>query len=73
VEELIYDLANLDGGFAFAARTIGGRAARLAMACRTTYGLQSIPGYLESGVPPEYGAGDHQTKRVDHRLILRRH
>lgn len=56
LDELVYDIANLDGGFRFAgdeARWSG----RLAMACRTVYGNQSIPGYLEMGIPPGYGAG----------------
>jgi superfamily II DNA/RNA helicase len=59
VEELIYDLANLDGGFRFCGED-NRWAGRLAMACRKTYGSQSIPGYLESGVPPKYGAGAEQ-------------
>jgi hypothetical protein len=27
------------------------------MACYQIYGIQSIPGYLENGVPPRYGSG----------------
>lgn len=56
LDELIYDLANLDAGFRFAGednRWGGG----LALACQKIYGLQSIPGYLENGVAPRYGAG----------------
>jgi hypothetical protein len=30
------------------------------MACQKLYGLQNIPGYLEGGVPPHYGAGAEQ-------------
>ena len=30
------------------------------MACHQAYGLQSISGYLENGVPPRYGAGAEQ-------------
>lgn len=59
VDELIYDLANLDAGFRFCGD--GNRwAGRLAQVCHARYGLQSIPGYLENGVPPKYGAGAEQ-------------
>jgi hypothetical protein len=27
------------------------------MVCQRAYGIQSIPGYLENGVPPRYGWG----------------
>jgi len=59
VGELIYDLANLDASFRFSAET-SRWSGRLALVCQTTYGLQTIPGYLESGVPPKYGAGAEQ-------------
>jgi hypothetical protein len=56
LDELVYDLANLDAGFRFCGD--GNRwGGRLAIACHNKYGLQSIPGYLENGVPPKYGAG----------------
>lgn len=56
LDELIYDLANLDAGFRFCAE--GNRwEGRLALACHDRYRLQSVPGYLENGVPPKYGAG----------------
>ncbi len=56
LEELVYDIANLDGGFRFCGdeNRWGGR---LAETCHRSYGLQSVPGYLENGVPPKYGAG----------------
>lgn len=56
LEELIYDLADLDGGFRFCGEENrwGGR---LALVCHEKFGLQSVPGYLENGVPPKYGAG----------------
>ncbi|MEW6157193.1 MAG: DEAD/DEAH box helicase, partial [Verrucomicrobiota bacterium] len=56
LDELIYDLANLDAGFRFCGEDNrwGGR---LAVACHQVYGMQSIPGYLENGLPPKYGAG----------------
>lgn len=54
--DLIYDLANLDAGFRFCGdeNRWGGR---LTMACHRAYGLQTIPGYLENGLPTKYGAG----------------
>lgn len=56
LDDLVFDLANLDGGFRFAGEENrwGGR---LADACHEAYGLLSVPGYLENGVPPEYGSG----------------
>jgi superfamily II DNA/RNA helicase len=56
LDDLVFDLANLDGGFRFAGEENrwGGR---LANACHGVYGLLTVPGYLENGVPPEYGSG----------------
>ncbi len=64
--ELIYDLANLDAGFRFCGdeNRWGGR---LAMVCQERYGLQSIPGYLENGVPPKYGSGAEQVVAAVHK------
>ncbi len=59
IEELVYDLANLRGGFRFHGdddRYEG----RLAWICRQTYGAHSVLGYLERGAPPEYGFGAHE-------------
>jgi hypothetical protein len=56
LDELIYDLANLDAGFRFCGDE-NRWAGRLAMVCHERFGLQSIPGYLENGVPPKYGSG----------------
>jgi superfamily II DNA/RNA helicase len=66
VEELVYDLANLDAGFRFCGdeNRWGGR---LAIVCHERYGLQSIPGYLENGVPPKYGAGAEQVVASVHK------
>ncbi|HEX3988977.1 MAG TPA: DEAD/DEAH box helicase [Verrucomicrobiae bacterium] len=66
VEELIYDLADLNGGFRFCGEDTRW-AGRLAMACQKTYGLQTIPGYLECGVPPKYGAGAEQVVAAVHK------
>jgi hypothetical protein len=69
LDELIYDVANLDAGFRFSGEENrwGGR---LPMACHQAYGLQSIPGYLENGVPPRYGAGAEQIVASVHKNPL---
>ncbi len=59
LQELIYDLANLDAGFRFCGEE-NRYAGRLPVACHQLFGLQSIPGYLENGVPPRYGSGAEQ-------------
>jgi hypothetical protein len=72
LEELIYDLANLDAGFRFCGddNRWGGR---LALVCHEKYGLQSVPGYLENGVPPKYGAGAEQVVASVHKNPTNRH
>jgi hypothetical protein len=69
IQDLIYDLANLDAGFRFCGdeNRWGGR---LAMACQERYGMQSIPGYLENGVPPQYGYGAEQVVASVHKNPL---
>jgi superfamily II DNA/RNA helicase len=66
IDELVYDLANLDAGFRFCQdeNRWGGR---LAMDCQRAYGIQSIPGYLENGVPPRYGWGASEVVRDIHK------
>ena len=56
LEELVYDLANLDAAHRFCGEE-NRWAGRLAQVCQQTYAAQSIPGYLENGAPPKYGAG----------------
>jgi hypothetical protein len=72
LDELIYDVANLDGGFRFCGddNRWGGR---LAVVCHERYGLQSIAGYLENGVPPKYGAGAEQVVASVHKNPLNKH
>jgi superfamily II DNA/RNA helicase len=72
IEELVYDLANLDAGFRFSGEDNrwGGR---LALACHQAYGLQTIPGYLENGLPPKYGAGAEVIVASVHRDPASRH
>lgn len=72
LDEMIYDLANLDAGFRFCGEENrwGGR---LAIACHQIFGQQSISGYLENGVPPKYGAGAEQVVAAVHKNPLSKH
>ena len=70
LEELIYDLANLDAGFRFCGEDLNRWGGRLGIVCHAKYGLQSIPGYLENGVPPKYGAGAEQVVASVHKNPL---
>ncbi|HAM71431.1 MAG TPA: hypothetical protein DCM86_07300 [Verrucomicrobiales bacterium] len=56
LDELIYDLADLDAGFRFCGEE-NRWAGRLAVACHQAFGFHSFPGYLENGLPPKYGSG----------------
>ncbi|MCL5097655.1 MAG: DEAD/DEAH box helicase [Candidatus Omnitrophica bacterium] len=64
--DLVYDVANLEASFRFCGdeHRWGGR---LALACQHAYGLISVPGYLEAGVPPKYGAGAEQVVAAVHK------
>ncbi len=73
LDELIYDIANLDAGFRFAGEEINRWGGRLANVCHDKYGLQSIPGFLENGVPPRYGAGAEQIVASVHKNPTARH
>lgn len=72
IDELLYDLANLDAGFRFCGEENrwGGR---LAHTCQKTFGVQSIPGYLEMGVPPKYGSGAETVVAGVHKNPLSKH
>ncbi|MEO7298404.1 MAG: DEAD/DEAH box helicase [Verrucomicrobiota bacterium] len=72
IDELIYDLANLDAGFRFCGEE-NRWAGRLAVVCNKAYGLQSIPGYLENGIPPKYGSGAEQVVAGVHKNPLSKH
>lgn len=56
VDELVFDCANLFAGDRFAG-TNPRRMGRLAMVCEACYRGISIDGFLERGVPPQYGIG----------------
>ena len=66
LNDLAFDLADLDGGFRFSGDDDrwGGR---IALACRKMYGSVSIEGYLENGLPINYGCGASQIVRSLHR------
>lgn len=72
LDELVYDLANLDAGFRFAGEDSrwGGR---LAVACQNAYGMLNVAGYLENGLPPRYGAGASDVVMLAHRHPEKRH
>jgi superfamily II DNA/RNA helicase len=72
LDELIYDLADLDAGFRFCGEE-NRWAGRLAVACHRAYGQQSITGYLENGVPPKYGAGAEQVVAAVHKNPASKH
>jgi hypothetical protein len=72
LDELVYDLANLDAGFRFCGED-NRWAGRLALVCHERFGLQSIPGYLENGVPPKYGSGAEQIVASTHKNPLTKH
>jgi superfamily II DNA/RNA helicase len=69
LDEFIYDLANLDAGFRFCGDE-NRWAGRLAMACHEQFGLQTITGYLENGMPPKYGAGAEEIVASVHKNPL---
>lgn len=70
--DLIYDLANLDAGYRFCGED-NRWAGRLAEACHKIFEYQTIPGYLENGVPPRYGAGAEQVVESLHKQALTKH
>jgi hypothetical protein len=72
LDELIYDVANLDAGFRFCGEEHrwGGRLAR---ASQRAYGNFSVPGYLENGMPPKYGAGAEAVVAAIHKNPLSKH
>ena len=65
LQELIYDVANLDAGFRFCGdeNRWGGK---LGIVCHEVFGIQSVPGYLENGLPLKYGAGAEQVVAAVH-------
>ena len=72
LEELVYDLANLDAGFRFCGDD-NRWAGRLAAVSREAYGEQNIPGYLDAGVPLGYGFGAEEVAESAHQNPASKH
>ncbi len=72
LDELIYDLANLDAGFRFCGDD-NRWAGRLAIVCHEKFGLQTVTGYLENGLPPKYGSGAEAVVASVHKNPLTKH
>ncbi len=62
VYDLVFDLANIRAGPRFAGEDapLGGR---LGILCQQIYGRADHPGYLEMGVPAQYGSGASEVIR----------
>ncbi len=65
LEDLVYDLANLDAGFRFC-REEDRWAGRIPVVCHQRYGNQNIAGYIENGIPLKYGSGAEVVVRSVH-------
>jgi superfamily II DNA/RNA helicase len=72
LDELIYDLANLDAGFRFSGYD-GRCGGRLAVACRQAFGNLNVTGYLENGLPGKYGAGAESVVQAVHKNPMNKH
>jgi superfamily II DNA/RNA helicase len=62
IDDLVFDLANIRAGPRFAGEEalLGGR---LGILCQRIYGRADHPGYLEMGVPVQYGSGASEAIR----------
>jgi hypothetical protein len=62
IDDLVFDLANIRAGPRFAGEEalLGGR---LGILCQRIYGRVDHPGYLEMGVPVQYGSGASEAIR----------
>lgn len=72
LDELVYDIANLDAGYRFCSDD-NRFAGRLPVACHALYGLLTVPGYLENGLPPHYGSGAEQIVASVHKDPTSKH
>jgi hypothetical protein len=66
VTDLIYDVANLRAGHRFSADGENVSGGRLGWLCARAYERAEYSGYLENGVPPDYGDGASQIVRETH-------
>jgi len=72
VEDLVYDLANLRGGHRFEDFEVS--SGRLGKRCRSCYANATFEGYLEKGLPLDYGDGAAEVMRsVENRSDGPRH
>jgi len=62
LEDLVFDLANLRAGPRFSGDD-SPYSGRLAIVCQQTYARADLTGYLEMGVPGDYGAGASEAMR----------
>ncbi|MGV3533929.1 MAG: DEAD/DEAH box helicase [Chthoniobacteraceae bacterium] len=62
MDELVFDLANLRAGPRFSDMD-SPYSGRLAILCQQKYERADLPGYLEHGVPSDYGAGAAEAVR----------
>ncbi|HVF71193.1 MAG TPA: DEAD/DEAH box helicase [Chthoniobacterales bacterium] len=62
IDDLVFDLANIRAGPRFAGEDalLGGR---LGILCQRVHGRGDYPGYLEMGVPAQYGSGASEAIR----------
>ena len=60
IDDLVFDLANLRAGHRFTPEGDNPHGGRLGSICARTYQRADHPGYLEMGVPPDYGDGAAQ-------------
>lgn len=67
VDDLIYDVANLRAGHRFSADGENVSGGRLGWLCGRVYERAEHAGYLENGVPPDYGDGASDLVRETHR------
>ena len=65
IDELAYELANLDAGHRFGSEENRWEG-RISIACRERYGDVTVPGYLDAGLPPRYGSGAEQVIAAMH-------
>jgi superfamily II DNA/RNA helicase len=70
--EFVFDIANLDGGFRFSGEEYRW-AGRIAESCRQAYGSANIAGYLENGLPQNYGDGASQIVHSLHNHTQSKH
>ena len=72
LEDFVFDIANLDGGFRFSGEEYRW-AGRIAASCRHAYGSANIAGYLENGLPLNYGDGASQIVYSLHKQTQPKH